>query len=242
MKKHINIFAVMLMAILMLACTTNFTCHKGDGKSETQVRNITGFESVNFMTAGNVFISQGDVESVTIEAPSDVINEIITDVDNRTLTINSDVSVCPEKFNIYITMKDINSFKLFGSGNIYNFTPLKSDEINLKVSGSGNINFTDVETKKVGLLIMGSGNISIKGRTSWAIMEIGGLGSINAMELNSEFCDVFVNGSGETKTLVNKDLKVKIRGSGDVKYLGEPETIKMDVIGSGEIKKIKAVS
>jgi len=242
MKKYVYLFAIALTSMLMFACTASNTCLEGAGNIETLSRDLASFESVSFLTAGNVFISQGDVQSIKIEANKDIINQIETSVENRTLVINSNEQICPEKLNIYITMKDINSFKLFGSGNFYNFTPLTSDEINLKVSGSGNINFTDLSAHKVGMLIMGSGNISANGNANTTVLEISGSGNINALELKSEFCDVLVNGSGDTKALVAKDLKVKINGSGNVNYLGSPEKIKTDINGSGKVKKFKAVS
>ncbi len=242
MKKYVRNLALAFTAIIMLACTASNSCLKGDRIIETQSRELPSFESVSFLTAGNVFISQGDVQSVKIEASKDLIGKIQTDVADGCLMINCYDQICPEKLNIYITMKDVNSFRLFGSGNMYNFTPLNSNEINLKVSGSGNINFTEISAHKVGLLVMGSGNINVSGNTNSSVIESNGSGNINAVELNSEFCNVLVNGSGNTKTLVNKDLKVKINGSGNVKYLGTPENLKMDLNGSGDVKKLKAVS
>ncbi|MFH1049964.1 MAG: head GIN domain-containing protein [bacterium] len=242
MKKYVHILAIALTTCLMLSCTASNTCLEGAGNLETQIRDLSSFESVSFMTAGNVFISQGDVQSVSVEANKDLIGKILTKVENGTLVINSDEKICPEKLNIYITMKELNSFKLFGTGNMYNFTPLNSEEINLKVSGSGNINFTDISAYKVGFLIMGSGNINVNGIANTAVMELNGSGNINAVELNSQYCDILVSGSGNTETLVNKELNVKIQGSGNVKYYGNPEKIKMDAVGSGKLKKIKAVS
>jgi hypothetical protein len=242
MKKFVSIFVVALSLVIMLSCNSINSCQKGSGEIDYQIRNLSYFESVELMTTGNVFISQGEAPSVTIEAAKDVIDEIKTNVDNNSLNIFSETGICPDKMNIYITMKDINSLKVFGSGNIYNFTPLITDELNLKISGSGNIVLTDVASQKVGLLIMGSGNIKVNGSSESTIIEVSGTGNVNASELLSKYCDILVNGSGETKTFVEKDLKVKIKGSGNVKYLGEPERIKKDIDGTGEIKKLKAVS
>src|SRR5579872_1966945 len=82
-----------LLAALFLATITS-----SYGKSHASItitaseivdRHLSGFNAVNVAGPYDVYIKQGTVESVKVEAPSDMMDRILTEVNNGVLKIYS---------------------------------------------------------------------------------------------------------------------------------------------------------
>ena len=67
---------------------------------------------------------------------------------------------------------------------------------------------------------------------------ISGSGDINSFDLISDRGFVEINGSGDTEVFVNEFLSVKITGSGDVLFKGNPDEIISDITGSGDLRDV----
>ena len=242
MKKCVFALATLMFSVLFMSCGSSGTCIDGSGEISSESRNVTYFESINLRTAGNVFISQGNENSVKIESNKDILPQLITKVEDETLLIDCEKAICPAKLNIYVTVKDLNSVQLSGSGNIFNFTPIRTDELFIKSIGSGNVNITEVNCSKLGIVSGGSGNVSVDGNTNASVVEVNGSGNVNTLDLTNDYMSVTLNSSGEAKAKVGSKVIANVNGSGDFKYIGEPIEKKFQRTGSGNIKKIKAVS
>lgn len=241
MKKYAFAFTGILLSVILAACNITQTCIDGSGEVISENRNVTYFESINLATGGNVFISQGNENSVQIETNKDVLQQLTTQVENETLIIDCEKAICPAKLNIYVTVKDLTSVNLTGSGNIFNFTPIQSDNLIIKTLGSGTINFTDLKATNLGIMSRGSGDINVEGIAKASIVEVNGSGNVNALDLTSEYLNVTLNGSGEATAKVENKIIANINGSGDLKYIGDPTDKKFNKNGTGNIKKVKAI-
>jgi hypothetical protein len=111
-------------------------------------------------------------------------------------------------------------------------------KVELSLRGSGTID-ADVGTAKgLELSLAGSGDAVAKGKVQSCELEVAGSGSIDASALGCDLADTEIKGSGDVKLGTVKDLAVEIKGSGDVSYKGEPKMSKVDIKGSGSIKKL----
>ena len=72
MNKRIIIpTTILLVALLVSGC--GFQVVTGSGKVATETRNVSGFTSVTLAGIGNVYLTQGETESVRIEAEDNLI-------------------------------------------------------------------------------------------------------------------------------------------------------------------------
>src|SRR6478735_1291943 len=96
----------------------------GLAKADTQDRHLTGFTSVAVAGSYDVFITQGSSESVKVDAPTNVIDKIITEVQGGVLKIytkegtNWNWSMGNKKMIVYVSIKDVNAVSLAGSGDV----------------------------------------------------------------------------------------------------------------------------
>ncbi|MGZ7107850.1 MAG: GIN domain-containing protein, partial [Methanobacterium sp.] len=75
MKKYIIIVLLLLAVIAASGCTNQST---GSGKVINQTRDVASFNQIDFNGAGELIITQGDKESVTVQADDNLMNNIKT--------------------------------------------------------------------------------------------------------------------------------------------------------------------
>ena len=206
---------------------------------KTEDRSAGTFTKVSMGISGDVYISQGNTPKLTVEADAEILGLIVTEVKNDELKIRFSQSRVKSKtpIRIWITTAEIEGLYLSGSGNIITETAIKTNEKELKLSGSGNINVKDLSCDEVDAAISGSGNIDVTGSADELSIAISGSGNCNADEFKTEETDVKISGSGNCKVNATKDLTVAVSGSGSVFYVGNP-TIDASVSGSGKIRQL----
>jgi len=189
-----------------------------------------------------VFITQGNIQSVEIEADKNIMDELITEVDGTTLELKTRKGYWGNlgKVNVYITMPEIDRLSISGSGDIVCEGSLKTPNINLNVTGSGSLILRNLETSGVSSVITGSGDIIIEGLCngkSELNSVITGSGDFRAENFEVENADINITGSGSAKLYVLKNLKTNITGSGDVSYIGNP-LVDARATGSGRTRPV----
>jgi hypothetical protein len=206
---------------------------------KTEDRNVGTFTSISMGISGDLYVSQGLYPKLTIEADAEVLPLIITEVINDDLRIRFSQNRVNSKIpiRIWITTTKIDGLYLSGSGNIITESAIKTDEIELKLSGSGNINVKDLLCNEVDAAISGSGNIDVNGSADELSIAISGSGNCNADELKTQETDVKISGSGNCKVNAEKELTVAVSGSGSVFYAGNP-IIDASISGSGKVRKL----
>src|SRR5664280_3108141 len=127
-----------------------------------ETRDVKDFTKVSFGIAGNLYINFGPEFKVVLEGDKKDLEEIVTDVSGGRLVIKKDNSWrfnFNDKVTVYITMPELKALGVSGSGKAEIKDAIKTDELDLSVSGSGKIFTTDLVVSKLGCNISGSGDI-----------------------------------------------------------------------------------
>ncbi|MBN2073907.1 MAG: DUF2807 domain-containing protein [Actinobacteria bacterium] len=236
------IFLVGIAGVLILtmtSCRWTIGIVRGSGDIETEEREVSGFDEVNFSGMGNLIIEQGDEESLEIEADDNIIPLIETRVKGRELYIGykRGFSIAPtSNIRIHLTVMDLEQIELSGVGDM-DCDNMETDKIRFDISGSGDIDF-HMEAESIETNVAGLGNIKLSGRTSNHRVEINGSGKYDAEDLESERCEVEISGLGSATVNVSGELDVEINGAGNVYYKGTPD-ITQDISGLGRIKSLE---
>jgi hypothetical protein len=176
--------------------------------------------------SADVYLSQGDHQSVHVEADKGSMEYIETEVHGNTLVVRNREGHWRNlgHIRVYITMTDITEIELSGSGSVESQTPIKAAELKIGLSGSGNVKISSLQAPVLSANITGSGDIYLTGDNDQAKMEatITGSGSIKADEMKVASATVSITGSGSARVNVLKELETVITGSGSVQYKGNP--------------------
>lgn len=233
MKTRLSM-AVVLMAFLLIPAVT---------KADEQTRKVDPFSEISLRISAKVHLEQGSKYNLEIVAKPSTLDEIITEVKDGKLIIrfpNKNYfwkTFQPGEVTIYVTMPEIKGLGISGSGDIVADDLLKTKEIELAVSGSGNIRLSELAAERVTALISGSGDIVLAGSRDAQDLSvsISGSGNFKALDFSADDVSVKVSGSGNVGVGANKNLYVRLFGSGNVTYKGRP-LIDQAISGSGKVK------
>ena len=212
--------------------------------AKNETRQIAPFSEVSLRISGTVYITQGNNQSVDITADSDVLDKIITEVNDRKLVIRFPKKTFFQRnfskgnIIINITVPDIDGLFVSGSGDIVAKETIKSRILDLAISGSGNISLADLNSERVKASISGSGDIEIKdgGVADELSISISGSGDVKTYGFEAKNVLVKTAGSGDAGVYASDNLKVSIAGSGDVYYKGSA-AVDAKVAGSGNVRR-----
>lgn len=242
MRKLSTLISVFIAASLLLGgCITintgdGFRTVRGDGDVISQERPVSGINRVALHGMGDVEITTGSTESLTIEAESNLMDYLTSEVVNGVLELKTRnfVNLQPKRDIIYhLTVKSVDGLEILGSGNI-NLDKSVANTMHLTIAGSGDITVGQLTTDVVDVTIPGSGTVNVSGKTTRQTVNIAGSGKYFADDLASQTTDANIAGSGDMRIWVTDTLDIRILGSGDIKYYGSP-TIHQTILGSGNI-------
>lgn len=233
MKKQVFLFA---LALLMLASWAQ--------AQTRETRNVGTFTKIAFRVPGKLYLRQGSPQKVEIEGKKDMLEVVETDVDGGKLVIgregewkfwrwNED-----DEVNVYITVKDIEGISVGGSGDVIAETKIMANDLDLNVSGSGNLKLEAEATGDIESDVSGSGDINLKGKCRSFNSDVSGSGKVVLAITVSGTADFGVTGSGKIEATGSAgNVKTFISGSGKV-LAGNLETSKCEVriSGSGDVE------
>ena len=230
-----TLLPLVLVVMLLSACSVV----RGSGDVVTETRPVSGFDHVSLSGQGELILTQGDQESLEIEAEDNIIAVIESDVRGDTLHIGvrDRTLIRPtEPVKFYLTMDEIAGLEVSGSGSI-DAGEIVADRLTLDVSGSGDINIDPLSADSLTVDISGSGGVDVAGQATSQIVNVSGSGEYLAADLESETADAEVNGSGEATVWASQTLNAEVNGSGSVNYYGSP-TVSQSISGSGELNSL----
>ena len=213
-------------------------------QQSTQDRHLSGFRAIDLAGSFDVYITQGSTESVKVEAPSNVIDRIVTEVEDGVLKIHSkkdsnwnNWGFGNKKMVIYVTAKDLNGVSVTGSGDIFFRDGISTNTLKLNITGSGDMQ-GKVNVKKLESRISGSGDMSLSGRADDSSVSVVGSGDFKARELVTVSTAVRVAGSGDATVNASNKVDASVSGSGDIHYTGGAKNISSSKAGSGDISRL----
>jgi hypothetical protein len=214
---------------------------KGSGKMTTQTREVSDFHAIRVSYPANVFISQGNTESVKIEAEDNLLPDLQTQVRNNTLQIfyktEEKKVVRPTKpVTITIVVKDLDEVDFESAGKL-DITGIKTDSFDVSVSGAGDLKIKELAVKSLGVTLSGAGSMAAAGTTDDLDLNISGFGSFDGKNLSSSTANVQLSGAGSAIVRVSDALDTEISGAGSVSYYGSP-SIKKEISGVGDVRQL----
>jgi hypothetical protein len=253
MKRNFSLLLILLFFLPSLACGSFTTdAVAGSGEIVTQALDVSNFDRVTLEGFGSVFISQGQTESLTVQTDDNLIPLLDITVRGRELTlgVKPGYNIHPsQSLTFNLTVKDLTALGLDGSGDFY-VEPIQSDSLavsiqgsgnidieglsaevlSIDLNGSGNITIQDIAVHTVETSLQGSGDIKLEGKADIQSVKTGGSGNYLAGDLETISADISIPGSASITVWASDELNVRVSGSGDIQYYGQP---RIDQSGSG---------
>ncbi len=206
---------------------------------KSQIRTPGTFTKIETGGSWDVFITKGDRDEIRLESGSFDLSKVITELTGRKLEIKLERGNYRNvDLDVYITVRELESVGVSGSGNVQLLSDFGADEFSLGSSGSGVIEAKRITAEKLNVGMSGSGEIRIAGGQV-ENLHVGqsGSGNFEGINLIAQNVKVGKSGSGQTSVHAEKSLTVGSSGSGNVYYRGNPEN--QSIANSGSSRVIK---
>lgn len=242
MKKnmnHLKFLSLLFLAMMMISAMNVYSAVeisivKGGIEQE---RHIGSFNSIKSSSSIDIFIKQGSTQSVKVVGSEGLIDKVITEVNSSTLNIyTDDMRRSTGDLAVYITMPELKSLKLTGSGDVKSENTISCKDMDFMVTGSGDLSI-DLNATNVDGEITGSGDVKVRGIMGVFKIQISGSGDLNAVDLMLEECMVRQSGSGDIRMEGScKNLNITGSSSGDVSAAKlETNSCRIFKTGSGDV-------
>jgi predicted ester cyclase len=204
------------------------------GQGET--RQIANVQEVSLEGIGTLQITQGDTESLTIEAEPKVLKKIETEVKNGRLSIRPSRSFrTREPITYNLTIKQLSAIDLTGAGQVQ-ARQLDSDALEMSVNGAGSLSIDKLTANTLNVTASGKGGIELAGTVDTQTVSLSGAASYRAGDLASRVTTITVDGASQATLQVSDSLDVRVSGAGSVTYSGDPQ-VTQNVSGAGRVAK-----
>jgi hypothetical protein len=174
---------------------------------------------------------------VKIEADENLLEYIDTEVKDQKLKISDKERLKSKNtIKIFITYNYLKGINSGGAANIVCGNSLKSDHLQVSLSGAGLMDLK-IEATSLDLNLSGAGLINLSGNVENQNLRISGAGNLDAFKLKSKDCDINLSGIGGAQIFVEDNLNAHLSGVGGIKYKGNPFNVNREVAGLGRINR-----
>jgi Putative auto-transporter adhesin, head GIN domain len=236
--KSLRVLLLFSLCLGCVSCVDGQFYHSvsGNGNVVKKDRTVSGFDGVKVSTGIDVYLSQGDKESVTVEADENLHEYILTEVKDGILHVYTDnINIRnAERERVYVTIKDVRSLKTTSAGNIVGETPIKCGDVELSASSSGDIKL-ELYAKKVNLDLSSAGDIKLNGEGESLDADLSSAGDLNAFDFKVKEADVSVSSAGSADIYTSEKLVARASSAGDINYKGNPKYVDAHSSSAGGI-------
>jgi hypothetical protein len=237
--KTSQLMLVAYIAGTLLACTSR-TERKSDDDSYQETREIEGVSRILVSGVFNLFISQGDMESIRIEGDEDLAKKLVVRQrgDLLELSLKEDnVNIFKKTgLQVHLTIADLSELEFEGAGNIQSRGQLELGDFLVIGKGVGNIEL-DIEAEEVEADLNFVGNMNLKGSADYFKLFNEGVGNIDASQFWVQKVDVNTSGIGMVSVHCEGELSLEVSGIGTVSYTGNPIIVSEKVSGIGKVNR-----
>ncbi|MCE7948406.1 MAG: DUF2807 domain-containing protein [Chloroflexi bacterium CFX4] len=239
--KHVATLA--LIATLIVGCSpfiSNLTDREtvqGSNMLQIEERAVRDFSELSLAGIGDVIITQGENESLSIETDSNILPNILTEVVNGKLIISIKAGFNPQptKLVYRLSVRSLTLIEMGGAGTI-STEQFRADQLTLRMLGAGTFALNGLALEMLRVSMTGAGTVNLAGAATAQTIEISGAGTVNCEALEGKTGTVIISGQGNVSINVSDSLNVTISGIGDVTYSGSP-SLTRSIRGMGSVNQ-----
>ncbi|MEA3438741.1 MAG: head GIN domain-containing protein [Chloroflexota bacterium] len=210
-----------------------------------ETREIKDVEKVILRGYGEMFIRQGEVESLEIETDKDYMDRVKTRVDDGVLKIDVigdwmdrittffSRGYESQRIKYYLKVKNLTGLDISGAAKV-EVEPLTTEQLTVRLGGAADIGIDSLEVGNLQVRLPGAGSIKVKGRAGQQEVRVSGAGSYSARKLECQNAIVKITGVGKAIVWAVDELDISLSGVGSVEYYGNPR-VKQNVSGIGHV-------
>lgn len=234
-----SFLSFLILSVTLVAC--NFAKEKvrGNGNIQSEVRNESGFQSVEVQGAIKLYVRQDSNFSVKVEADENLLKHIETYLEKNTLIIKPEngIRLKPSRsVKVFISGPSFRYFNVSGASEVNSEGRISSpDELFLDLSGASTAKL-DIKSPKTGIDLSGACTARVSGETRDLEIEASGASNAYCYALQTENATVDLAGASNAEVFASVNLDAAASGASNIRYKGNP-AVKQSTSGASGVKK-----
>ena len=226
-----------LPAIILLTSCLGIVSEKGNGNRTEQSFSVDEFDKIDVKGEFIVKLTEAKSGDVLIEADENLFDFIRVEVRSGTLEIDSRRTLnSKDGIIVNIPVQYLSELRCSGASEVSSTTPIQSRKLDINLSGAGKLDLK-IDAVDVTVDVSGATVVFLEGAANSLEIDMSGAGSLDASAFEVNDCYAQISGIGKILVNVTGTLDADVSGLGQVEYVGEPEIVKGDVSGIGNIER-----
>lgn len=224
------LFAAAVAVISFASCTAQ--------AQEKKLRQVGNFEAVSSGGGIDVVLTQGATTSVTVQAPSEAQEHLVTEVKNGTLNIGWERNYSWRnllsnrgKTVVYVTCPRLKAVSMSGGADAKSESTFTADDFRVNASGGSDIHLK-VTAKTLSVQASGGSDVNLAGRAERQKVDVSGGSDYNGFALQSNSASVSASGGSDVNVTVEDEISSNASGGSDIRYKGGARLSKSSSGGS----------
>lgn len=238
MKACKLILSVVILSALAGSCYfDNMETISGNGKVVKQTRDVPGFSGLKVATGIDAVITQGEHESLIVEADENLMDYIKTEVVDGKLKIYSDKNIRSAKVKkVILEYKKLNTIDVSSAGDVEGNNTLVTDNLDIEMSSAGGLTLA-IEADRLEISISSGGDAKLSGKVNTFKADLSSAGDLNAYELEAKTGDISVSSAGSASVFITDEASFQCSSAGSINYRGEPRLKNVSTSSAGSVNR-----
>jgi len=237
--KTIKLFTLILFVAGSLLANKLMASNSGKNR---ETRQVSGFHGVSVSSGIDLYLTQKNVEEVVVEADSDDIDKIITEVEGGILKIyikqkswlNTNWNSDPRK--VHVSFKNLDRLDASAGSDIESESLLKLDKLKLQASSGSDVEL-ELEANELDVESSSGSDIELKGKATFMEVSASSGSDIDAGNLETKKCRASTSSGSDIKINVTEELDANASSGGDISYSGNPSQKDINESSGGDVYK-----
>lgn len=237
--KSIKLFTLILFAAGSLLASKLMASDSGNDR---QTRQVSGFHGISVTSGIDLYLTQKNVEEVVVEADSDDIDKIITEVEGGILKIYIrqkswlNINWNNDPLKVYVSFKTLDRLDASAGSDVESESVIKLDKLKLQASSGSDVEL-ELEANELDVEASSGSDIELKGKASFMEISASSGSDIDAGNLETKKCHAGTSSGSDIKINVSEELDANASSGGDISYSGNPSQKNINESSGGDVYK-----
>ena len=237
--KHLSSYLIAFLACFVLSQTacTRMQQVRGDRNVMSEQRDVSSFDAIQVEGALDVYLTQGEQETITVKADENLLDVIRTEVSGGTLRIYPEKNIKNAKSTqVYVTLNTLRDLAISGASDVESEGVIMAEELVLTVSGASDV-VLEIRAESLVSKFSGACDANLSGEVVSLTISASGACDVAAYDLVAQDCQVTSSGASNVDVHATQTLDAVASGSSDISFEGDPEILQQKSGTASDISK-----